>query len=614
MAEITEKFNVEEVKNKMSALETAFNMLSDALSEANKIVNEEVNVGPESALFGELGTVLLNTWNENASTFGDFHANFESWAQIVSVIAANNISFTEETISAYKDNGSTLTYKDDTTGERKSITELRSENVKEQAINYVKNRFPDSKYVITEDGNLVIVKDADGNMVAEYNIENGKIISLKLYDIDGNYSLTEYVTGADGKTETKVTYYDKYNTLLEDDEKPDSFSKDGNMNEVSLIDAKDGDKLTVNGVEATVNVNNGVKTITYEKDGEIITLEVTSAGNIKILPGKLAEIEINGQKVKTVPYSSEELADYYAKLNNGKSSYSYMDENRNEITVTIGDDCTVVKVEYRTGGSKETYSYDNGEKIVISKRNNTIKLTKQNSEGNDIPIDIKEAITLAKSNGLEKLTYTDSDGNSKTLTVTTDENGRFIVSDGTNSYDENGDPFSNTSGSIVDIVKSSESTVDNTYTEEILEYSKKNVYSIDATYEHSKPIRIYGEKICDECEELKKSLWHNGTLIKKYLENNKKILTDEKVVNFLTAQKDSMYSISISLGVDVKVGDGLGDDGIFGDAKSFVPVHTWKTISDKVNEYNKKLEDISSIDDLNEALKKLGYPQIEETN
>ena len=597
MADVTEKFNVEEVKNKMNTLETAFNALSDALSEANKIVNEEVNVGPESALFGELGTILLNTWNENASTFGDFHANFESWAQVVSVIAANNMSFTEETIKAYKDDGSTLTYKDDTTGERKSITELRSENVKEQAINYVKNRFPDSKYVIIEDGNLVIVKDADGNMVAEYNIENGRIISLKLYDIDGNYSLTEYVTSADGKNETKVTYYDKYNTLLEDDEKPDSFSKDGNMNEVSLIDAKDGDKLTVNGVDATVNVNNGVKTITYEKDGEIITLEVTSAGNIKVLPGKLAEIEINGQKVKTMPYSSEELADYYAKLNSGKSNYSYMDENRNEITVTVGDDCTVVKVEYRTGGSKETYSYDNGEKIVISKRNNTITLTKQNSEGNDIPIDMKEAINLAKSNGLEKLTYTDSDGNSKTLTVATDENGRFIFSDGTNSYDENGDPFSNTPGSIVDIVNTSENTPYKIVTD-------RNSYSSGEGY---------GKALYNECEEIRNSMMFERDIMREYFKKNKNIITDENVANFLKEQYDSRGHLSASLDADLKHGWDV-DDGPIGDLVSFSNFTSDGEVYDVVKGYNQAFANIYSIDNINKALKKLGYPQIEETN
>ena len=165
MAEISEKFNVEEVKNKMDTLETAFNALSDALSEANKIVNEEVNVGPESVLFGELGTILLNTWNENASTFGDFHANFESWAQVVSVIAANNMSFTEETIKAYKDDGSTLTYKDDTNGERKTISSLREEKAQEQTINYVKNNFSEDKYDITESDNSLVIKDKNGNIV-----------------------------------------------------------------------------------------------------------------------------------------------------------------------------------------------------------------------------------------------------------------------------------------------------------------------------------------------------------------------------------------------------------------------------------------------------------------
>ena len=102
MADASESFNVEAVKSQMSTLEGYFNDLSEKLSEINKTVNEEINVGPESAVFGQLGSKLLGTWNANASTFGDFHANFESWSQIVAIIAANNTAFDAETINLYK--------------------------------------------------------------------------------------------------------------------------------------------------------------------------------------------------------------------------------------------------------------------------------------------------------------------------------------------------------------------------------------------------------------------------------------------------------------------------------------------------------------------------------
>ena len=404
MADVTEKFNVEEVKNKMNTLETAFNALSDALSEANKIVNEEVNVGPESALFGELGTILLNTWNENASTFGDFHANFESWAQVVSVIAANNMSFTEETIKAYKDDGSTLTYKDSATGTRLPISSLREMKGYEQSVNYIKGKFSDEKYDVTEGVDSLFVKDKKGNLVVEYTMENGKITSTKWYDSDGNYSVITYEVGEDGKLKKNVTYYDANGNVIE---KPSSFYEDGTLRpdltgsngdeptEVvtktgNFSDLKDGDTVTIGTEECIVSEKNGVRTITL-KSGEQV--QILSDGMVKTLYG--GEFEINGQKIKATAYTDEELRSYYAELNKSNSSYSYKNAEGQNVDVTIAQ------------------SGDNT--FIKSVVNGQVTLEVKGVNGENVNISYRDATKYFDEN-CTSLTYVGMNGNTKVLT------------------------------------------------------------------------------------------------------------------------------------------------------------------------------------------------------
>ena len=95
---MTESFNVDGVQKSMNKLNTLFSDFAKKLDEINKYINEQVNQSPDSAVYGELGSKLLNTWNQNASTFGDFYANFENWSAVVTIISANNCNFTKETI------------------------------------------------------------------------------------------------------------------------------------------------------------------------------------------------------------------------------------------------------------------------------------------------------------------------------------------------------------------------------------------------------------------------------------------------------------------------------------------------------------------------------------
>lgn len=102
------KFDVEQVRSTMSNLETTFTSFADALKKINDYIETIVNAGADSAILGEYGNKLLQIWNSNASTFGDFYANFEAWSETVAVVSATNEDFVVDTLALYRDNGSTM--------------------------------------------------------------------------------------------------------------------------------------------------------------------------------------------------------------------------------------------------------------------------------------------------------------------------------------------------------------------------------------------------------------------------------------------------------------------------------------------------------------------------
>ena len=108
MASGDEKFRLEGVKFKMGVIEQYFADFASTLDDINAFVETNVNASLESAAYGDLGGKLINIWDYNASTFQDFHENFDNWAQVVAVIAANNSEFTVEAQAAYRDNAGTL--------------------------------------------------------------------------------------------------------------------------------------------------------------------------------------------------------------------------------------------------------------------------------------------------------------------------------------------------------------------------------------------------------------------------------------------------------------------------------------------------------------------------
>lgn len=103
-----EIFNVNGVKKAMEDLQTKFSDFADILAEANGYVETVINVTDDSAVYGNYGTKLQSIWDQNYVTFDNFHKNFESWAEVVSLISANNIDFTVSAEAVYRDNAGTL--------------------------------------------------------------------------------------------------------------------------------------------------------------------------------------------------------------------------------------------------------------------------------------------------------------------------------------------------------------------------------------------------------------------------------------------------------------------------------------------------------------------------
>ncbi len=88
---MAEKFDYKKVTTTINELEVMFDTFADKVRKLNEIVTENVNNGP--TIYGEYGKALLNVWDTNASTFGDFKANFDDWVKMVTIVGINNKEF-----------------------------------------------------------------------------------------------------------------------------------------------------------------------------------------------------------------------------------------------------------------------------------------------------------------------------------------------------------------------------------------------------------------------------------------------------------------------------------------------------------------------------------------
>lgn len=91
----------------MKNLDADFAYFAQTLKKANDMVNDFVNVTPASSIYGEKAKKVLNLWNQNASTFGDFYQNFENWSSLMINAANEYHKFENSVFSSHQTTGGT---------------------------------------------------------------------------------------------------------------------------------------------------------------------------------------------------------------------------------------------------------------------------------------------------------------------------------------------------------------------------------------------------------------------------------------------------------------------------------------------------------------------------
>lgn len=176
-----EKFDYQGVKTKMGELEDLFERFAKRLTEINMYINENVNIGSGSAIYGETGSGLLNAWNENAATFGDFKANFDKWSQLVTIVQMNNMELEGEN---FRSTGGTL-----------GGIQTSRENIAKDMADDVINK---SMY-IEGDYRYVTVVTNQGTVITKYDM-NGKPVEVVTTSVDSNGNTTKVILGASQMT------------------------------------------------------------------------------------------------------------------------------------------------------------------------------------------------------------------------------------------------------------------------------------------------------------------------------------------------------------------------------------------------------------------------------
>lgn len=212
-----ESFNIEGVQSAMSSLEEHFTSFAETLADANGYIETIINVGEDSAVFGDYGSKLQNIWDQNYVTFDNFHKNFESWSEVVALISANNADFTVGAEAVYRDNAGTL---DGIQGARTAISKSKGrDKVDISSIDDedVKNvlGFASKYKVESGDNNTETITRNDGTTLVYYKDDKGKLLysedtddtgRMVVKDKDGN--VLYYYSKHDGK------YYDKDGTTV----------------------------------------------------------------------------------------------------------------------------------------------------------------------------------------------------------------------------------------------------------------------------------------------------------------------------------------------------------------------------------------------------------------
>lgn len=232
----TEKFYYEGIKSSFELLNGKFEEFASCLEKLNNNIQENINVGANSGVLGSYGTSIINLWNNNASTFGDFYKNFDSWSATVISLASSNRQYeglTADMFANYQSNGGTLD----------GVANLRlSTAILQGATNL------DGK-AIYDENNSMVVKEIDPNTGEEVEVTYVRSVDqygnavVRKYDKDGNL------------LEVKLVCTNGQNPILEDNGNETYLYefKDANGNPVTYVYDKNGNIIEEYSIDANGN-------------------------------------------------------------------------------------------------------------------------------------------------------------------------------------------------------------------------------------------------------------------------------------------------------------------------------------------------------------------------
>ena len=289
----TELFNANMVGYKMNIIEGYFAAFSDTINQINSFVEVNVNASLASSAYGDLGGKLLSIWENNSSTFSDFHDNFETWSQVVAIISAHNKSFAVDAQATYRDNAGTL----DGVQKAREYVSLNNGMKDINKVNGFEHLSDDEREVLdgasraatmtTKTGNkyggkTITYTDADGKKVSIYYDEEGILVGKKVGDQYYNDKGVK-VDGLPSASKHAEEKQEKIDKAKEEDEKRKS----------GILDYEIG-KVPAEGVEAAniARLDSGTGGRATLLDFQVDGVSLGQDGTITIKKGTTVKIKV----------------------------------------------------------------------------------------------------------------------------------------------------------------------------------------------------------------------------------------------------------------------------------------------------------------------------------
>lgn len=171
-------FNYNNMQIHMKNLDADFAYFAQTLKKANDMVNDFVNVSVSSSIYGEKAKKVLNLWNQNASTFGDFYQNFENWSALMINTANEYHKFEDSVFSSHQTTGDTA---DDVAKSRKNVGALAGTSQVAGG-----DTTSNGSFTLSDGSTIQYLMDEQNNTYALIN-KNG-IVTKRVFHEDGTHT------------------------------------------------------------------------------------------------------------------------------------------------------------------------------------------------------------------------------------------------------------------------------------------------------------------------------------------------------------------------------------------------------------------------------------------